>query len=295
MKLDDYLNPNKHIRLMSFPYNFGLIYDFFKPEIYAKLVEHFKQWMVNSGPLGKIGDHQDLFYKAFCATPSLGSMLEWPQNILISEALQQYLCGFFSPELHANQYIILGAHQHKPPSETSWKHTDFNIVSFLKNKQRYPGYLDLWEPTDCRYTDDTADQQIKTVKVCRYIACIYYLNNPDWQMENGGETGIYSGYAHDIPSYAKVAPINNSLFFFEINPLSFHAAQGTTQERNSLIWWYHTSPAYQYFKHQALVAYKEKHFNSEQFEYWSSREKQRWSIVEDPMYDKFEKMYEKKC
>ena len=292
MKLKDYLNPDRQIQLMSFPYHFGLISNFFKLDVYQALVEQFKQWIANAQPLGKIGDHNDLFYKAFCTTPSLKSMFEWPQNIFLSDQLQNYLCGFFSEKHHANQYIILGAHQHKPPSETSWKHTDFNIVSFRKNNKRDSGYLDLWQPTDCIYTDDTEDKQKNTVKVCRYIACIYYLNNPEWKIENGGETGIYSGYMNDIPLIAKVPPINNSLFFFEINPLSFHSAQGTREERNSLIWWYHTSPAYQYFRHQKLISYKEKYFNAEHFEYWCNKEKIRWQITQDPSFEKFEKIYE---
>lgn len=295
MKLSDYLNPEKQIHLTSFPYNFGFIYDFFKPDIYQALVERFNLWIQDGKPLGTIGDHQGLYYPALCATPALDSMLEWPQNVFVSQALQQYLCGFFSThhQEYVNQYMILGAHQHNPPTETSWKHTDFNIVSFLPNKERHQGCLDLWQPTDCQYTNDTLNDQPDCVKVCRYVACIYYLNNDNWAVGDGGETGIYSAFSPDTPLFAKIAPRNNSLLFFEINPLSFHSAQEANKQRNSLIWWYHASPAYQFFKNQALVSYKRQNIDNNAFEYWSSPEKPRWPINNDPLFAKFERMYEK--
>lgn len=296
MELEQYLNPHKRINLMSYPYPFGVIHDFFKPEMYQQLVDAFQLWIPDAEPLGKIGDHDELYYGALCYTPSIQSLLQGPQSLLISKELQNYICQFFSSDKEsvANEYVILGAHQHTPPTETSWKHTDFNIVSFAKNKTAAPGYLNAWEPSDCNYTEDTRDAQPETVKVCRYIACIYYLNNQEWSVKNGGETGIYSGYSDDLPLVGKVAPRNNTLFFFEINPLSYHCAQGTNHERNTFIWWYHASPAYQFFKNQRLLAYKKQHFGENSFEWWGKPDKIRWSVQQDPFYKKFGERYTRK-
>ena len=159
MELEQYLNPHKRINLMSYPYPFGVIHDFFKPEMYQQLVDAFQLWIPDAEPLGKIGDHDELYYGALCYTPSIQSLLQGPQSLLISKELQNYICQFFSSDKEsvANEYVILGAHQHTPPTETSWKHTDFNIVSFAKNKTAAPGYLNAWEPSDCNYTEDTRD------------------------------------------------------------------------------------------------------------------------------------------
>lgn len=288
MNLQNYLNSDKQINLMSSPYRFGVIYNFFKPDIYEQLTVAYRKWMENARPLGAVGEH-DLYYGALCATPSEQDMLSGVQQVLISKQLQAYLCGFFLPPSqahHVNQFIILGAHQHNPPTETSWVHADFNIVSFVEKKVANENCLMMWEPTDCNYTEDSLNDQPNTVKVARYIACIYYLDNAPWQLGDGGETGIYNGFEKDLPLAGKIAPINNCLFFFEITPFSFHCAQGCTRQRNSLIWWYHTSPAYQYFKNKDLIEFKRNFIeNAEDFEWWTKPEKDKWAIELDPLYE----------
>ena len=89
-----------------------------------------------------------------------------------------------------------------------------------------------------------------------------------------------------MPLVGKIAPVNNSLFFFEITPFSFHCAQGCQKKRNSLIWWYHAPPAYQFFKNKSLIDFKRTFLNTtEDFEWWTKPETEKWRIELDPLYN----------
>lgn len=286
MRLSKIISDNHRIRLMSYPYNYAVIENFFNADIYHEFVNQFNILIDGAAILGQVGDHSGHYYSALTKTPPIEVMATDPMRYLVSKELQAYLCGFFGAKV--NEYISFVLHSHPPPSQAGWKHTDFNVTRW----NPATGLIDdsslrMWENGSSYYSNDTADEEPGTRRFVRHMACIYYLNNPGWHENNGGETGVFSAYEKDVPLVARVPPINNSLFFFEVTPYSYHAFLGSQVIRNSFIWWYHTSPAYALKKNLEGVKNKPQPVDGDGFEYWSSRDKTKWSVRNDPEYHRY--------
>jgi hypothetical protein len=287
MQLSDIISDNHQVRLMSYPYNYAIIENFFNAAIYQEFVEQFNALISDARILGQVGDHTEHYYNAYTKTPPIEAMSTDPMRYLVSKELQTYLCGFFGSKV--NDTIAFALHSHPPPSKAGWKHTDFNVVRFNTTTGKIDdASLRMWVNGSSDYADDTAEkEEPNTTRFVRHMACIYYLNNPDWSPNHGGETGIFSAYEKDIPLVAKVPPINNSLFFFEATPYSYHAFVGSQVIRNSFIWWYHTSPAYALKKNQEGVKNKPQPLVGDGFEYWTAPDKSKWSVRNDPEYHRY--------
>jgi Rps23 Pro-64 3,4-dihydroxylase Tpa1-like proline 4-hydroxylase len=82
---------------------------------------------------------------------------------------------------------------------------------------------------------------VRRREAVRAVAVIYYLNNPQWQPGDGGETGLYRTVRDAIEHpVAVVPPLNNSLVAFECTPGSYHTFRSNVRHpRNSVVIWLH--------------------------------------------------------
>lgn len=133
-------------------------------------------------------------------------------------------------------------HSNPQGSRTGWIHTDC-CSAWFDESLCTPGVLTLPPRGRCNYF--TGQAKVAGTSPAEYIRAatmIFYLCNDGWQNGDGGETGIYNA-AHETPdtSVTLIPPINNSLFFFECSPHSFHRFIGNPgRTRNSIILWLHS-------------------------------------------------------
>ena len=275
-----------HVHAMSYPFNYVVLYDFFSKEAYTNLhyfVEHYKH---AGTKIGQVGHDPKNFYEGKNYSPSFRDLQTTKCSFLLSRGLRDFATSFFHTRV--NDYIALGVHSHAAGSPTGWAHSDFNIVSFQKGiVPPTSNSLRMWEPGSCVYTDNSAHNQPNTIKTARHIVCILYVGNEQWNMGDGGETGIFSEYETDRPLISRVPPLNNSLLIFEINPVSAHSFLETKKERNSIIWWYHTSPAYAVHRNRNLIEFKKQYMKQAAFESWIPADVETWDIKNDPQYEHF--------
>lgn len=116
--------------------------------------------------------------------------------------------------------------------------------------QRITGIEELNDTVDmscARYIDGSTllchDDELEG----RRIAYILYLVPKDWNEELGGTLDLFGVDEHNQPNsiVASFTPAWNSLFFFEVNPVSFHqVAEVLTdqKERLSISGWFHGPP-----------------------------------------------------
>ncbi len=271
------------IHAMSYPYNHVVLRHVFNKETYLHLRDLVQKYKNKGQRIGQVGHEERHFYQARNYSPTATELQEMKCSILISKSLRNFIIGFF--DTIVNDYIAVGIHTHKSGSPSGWAHSDLNIVSFKKDLAAFDETsLKLWERGSCSYADDSAYNQPHTIKTARHIACIYYVDNQPWQLGDGGETAIYSEYENDIPIFSKIPPLNNTMLIFEINPVSSHGFLQTKKERNSIIWWYHTSPAYVCKRNQRLSQFKKQYMNGSFFDVWTGPEVLKWSIKSDPEY-----------
>jgi Rps23 Pro-64 3,4-dihydroxylase Tpa1-like proline 4-hydroxylase len=81
----------------------------------------------------------------------------------------------------------------------------------------------------------------------RRIAYILYLVPKDWKEEDGGTLDLFGVDEHNEPNsiVASYTPAWNSLFFFEVNPVSYHQVAevlSADKERLSISGWFHGPP-----------------------------------------------------
>ena len=89
---------------------------------------------------------------------------------------------------------------------------------------------------------------------------------------DGGETGLYSAYQNELPLISRVPPLNNSLLFFEVTPLSYHSFLAANTTRNCFVWWYHTDIKYAFKRNALSVAYRQCYIDDNSFEWWENTE-----------------------
>lgn len=281
LKNHPYISPDIKIERFNSPYNYIVIDNLFKEEIYNSMCELFPKYINRQQkPAGKIGD-SERFYNAL-----IYSMKEEDckggYDFFTSEIWKDFIAETFG--LILNQHTAYSLHFHngspETPSKSGWPHGDIAICSVIDD----PSKKIKIAAHDCIYDEDTEDLQPHTNKVVRQVALLYYFNNKkDLQEGDGGGTGVYTSY--DEKSLVKeVKPINNRIFAFEVCPHSYHGFIGAKFDRSSIVQWFHSSPSYFLYRNLAGMKNRVKN-NLEFFERW--KKGMLWNIEKDPYYFKY--------
>ncbi len=249
----NFLNPAAKVTISSYPFNYMVIEDVFEPVLASNLAYLFRELIVQAKGIGKVGEVGELIYDALNFTPTIKLVKETEISIFASAELREFVSSTFSIRLDEN--FMLGMHRHNPGSRPGWSHTDFAVVSFPNSPTNCNGLRVFHQGNGCNYADDSRDRQPESIKTARAVACLYYTANPEWQLGMEGETGIYADLGKRLVD--RVPPKSNSLFIFEISPISYHGFLGSSKvQRNSYIWWYHSSPGYLLERHARAVELK---------------------------------------
>lgn len=247
------INPDFQLSIASFPFNYAVVEQVFDKGTSQALSIAFQSLIQTGKHIGKVGEVGDLVYDAINVTPTISQILSTPIQQLASQEIKSFVASIFDIVLDEN--LIIGMHQHRPPSKPGWAHTDFAVVSFPNTPPNHNGLRLFSSEHGVNYSDDSRDRQPNSIKTARSIACIYYVGNAKWNAGMGGETGVFLADGKTL--FATVPPRNNSLFLFEISPVSYHAYMGSqTHFRNSYIWWYHSAPGYLLHRHMQPAKYK---------------------------------------
>lgn len=217
------------IEVVADPFPHVIVDEFFKPAVYASLLEEFRA--AQSRGYHKDSAARGVFRKfdidydgyVFSPTPTLDPQiarsvfwsLEW--NRFFSQLFGQYTTFETSVALH----------HHPPGDRTGFVHHDFTDKRFPTDVFLKNGVVPHALP------DQATEGYLKR----RVIALIFFLGNDGWQEGDGGETGLYASDSKTLMK--KVAPINNRMLAFHIGSHSSHAFQGNLQDRNSIIQWFH--------------------------------------------------------
>ncbi len=247
------INPKFQLSIASFPFNYAVIESVFDEGTAHALSIAFQSLILSGKKIGKVGEIGEMVYDAINVTPTVSQILSTPIQHIASQEVKSLVSGLFDIVLDEN--LIIGMHQHQPPSRSGWAHTDFAVVSFPNTPPNHNGLRIFSTEHGVNYSDDSRDRQPNAIKTARSIACIYYIGNAKWNAGMGGETGLFLADGKTL--FATVPPRNNSLFLFEISPVSYHAYMGSqTHYRNSYIWWYHSAPGYLLNRHAHSVKQK---------------------------------------
>lgn len=277
LKQNPYISENVQVNKYSEPYNYCVIDNLFKPEIYQKMCKKSPEYIARQPEaMGKIGD-TGLHYNAIIYSIKEEDCVDG-FDFFVSKFWQEFASKLFDIKL--NQHNALSLHWHKgspeTPSKSGWSHADLSVCSAIDDPSK-----DVKLIGDCNYADDTTDTQPKTTKIMRSIAILYYFNNKEpLESEDGGGTAIYNNY--NISSkVSEVKPINNRVFLFEISPKSYHGFIGAKFDRTAIVHWFHSSPSYIVKRHEKL--FKERYKSGMDFlEYW--KKDNRWPLDMDPDY-----------
>jgi hypothetical protein len=142
-------------------------------------------------------------------------------------------------QVATNPDVQIALHHHAPDSKNGWIHADL-VPGWFIDRPAQDG-VNLPDRL-CNYKNGkTLRPDIPARESARAISVIYFLANPDWVPEHGGETGLYAAQTDPVESPARrIPPRNNSILVFECTPFSFHAfLNNFNVPRNSLIQWLH--------------------------------------------------------
>jgi hypothetical protein len=277
LKSHPYISQHVSINKYSEPYNYYVIDNLLKPEIYEKICKRAPEYIAKQPiPQGQIGD-TGLYYNATIYSITKEDCKDG-FDFFNSKFWKDFTSKLFDIQL--NQHNALSLHWHKGspenPSKSGWSHCDLGICSAIDDP-----LIDVKLLGDCEYADDTINRQKHTTKIMRSIAILYYFNNKEpLEKGDGGGTGIYESYEKDS-IIAEVRPLNNRVFLFEVCPKSFHGFVGAKFDRTAIVHWFHSCPSYIVKRHEKLFRdrYKSK---IDFFEYWKKED--RWSLDMDPEY-----------
>jgi len=273
LKNHPYISQDIKGEKFNLPYNHIIIDNFLKEDIYKSMCELFPKYISKQKQqVGKVSETASTDYNAFIYQPKEEECVNG-YDFFHSEIWKDFMADCFKVIL--NQHNMLSLHFHKGsaenPSKSGWSHKDLALCSVIDDSEKKIKLAGF----DCRYNDDSQDQQPNTTKVARQIAILFYFNNKENLEEgDGGGTGVFGSY--DKNSLIKeVKPVNNRLFAFEVCPTSFHGFIGGKFDRSAIVQWFHSSPAYFFNRHI-------KKMSTEYFERWSKDT--IWNIEKDPQY-----------
>jgi len=240
VRLEDYMQPESFSpTMMTTPYRYVVIDNFFKPEFVEELSVYFNNMLAKG--LGT--DHIDrskfrffdpkIKYDGYVYTVPLGAPA--PLDMFQSVAWNLFFTKLFGKPTTFGTNVAL--HHHPPHDKTGWVHNDYATYVFPQ-KTVLPNGVYISSGELPKGVSVPSMPLIKNFKQKRTIALLYYFNNPEWKEGDGGETGIYSSKSKDSLTVS-VAPVNNRLLAFDISPASFHAFQENMKDRNCLVQWFH--------------------------------------------------------
>jgi len=233
--LADYLQTPRITTMESLPFPHIIADNFFKEEIYEKLLNHFRSVLdrgfSEEDDATKFHPFLDLKgeyeYDGYVYVPrpeeepSLEVFFTLAWNLFFSKTFRQ----------STGWCTSLAYHHHPAGDQTGFVHHDNAFRAFSPHNQLSNGVIFR------ENSKDTASFQ-----EMRAIALLYYLGDNPWKEGDGGETGIYQS-SKESPMKL-VAPKNNRLFAFEISPRSLHAFQENFKPRSSIVQWFH-APVWQ--------------------------------------------------
>jgi hypothetical protein len=214
----------------------------FKPAVYRELETAFATILADRDWPSWPGVRFTRSIPSFDASAiSLDTRVGPPFDVFVSRPWQDLFARLFGIE--PNGYMGGGLHHHAPASKSGWVHSDFNPAWFAAGD----GSEEIVVPRAhlCNYcTGPVPGANVPVREMMRGVAIIYYLNNPEWQPGDGGETGLYRAVTDNVARpVVAVPPVNNSLVAFECSPRSFHSSITNRGPRNSIIVWVHQERA----------------------------------------------------
>jgi len=142
-----------------------------------------------------------------------------------------------SLELDAEAKLDAAIHYHPGGSRAGWSHNDFNPGRFPREAVQDRIFSNA---SNVEYRVRAGEPQSGNGLIyMRKIAAIFYVANPDWSPDHGGETGLYWNGGAGARLVKRIPPVNNSLLLFECSPHSFHGFLGTSRPRGSIVFWLH--------------------------------------------------------
>jgi hypothetical protein len=222
----------------------------FCPEVYGELAAQFKA--VLSLGLSETPDFRRLSRasESFDAyTLDLQLETAGALRVFFSTDWNDMLSRLFDIQVTGD--VICSMHHHVTRSRNGHVHNDLNPGWFPDTSRT----ASAPQSEKCNYkTGGTGRQAAPTRETIRAVSLIYYLNNHNWKVGDGGETGLYDSLYADVncPKIS-IPPINNSLLAFECTPFTYHSfIKNRRHTRNSIIMWLHRP------KSEAILEWGEK-------------------------------------
>jgi hypothetical protein len=161
----------------------------------------------------------------------LDPLLTRPWHDLLARAMR----------INATGHVAVGIHHHRVDSQHGFPHNDLNPGWFLSSPTSDELAIadQAIDYTTGTVLDGTAES--RPVETIRAASVLFYLANPQWEIGDGGGTGLYRSGGDNIERPAAVVPpLNNSLLMFECTPTSYHGfISNHRNPRNSIIMWLH--------------------------------------------------------
>jgi hypothetical protein len=207
--------------------------DVFVPDVYDRLCRNFRETLRVINNAGYLDDH-DIFGATI--TPATAALFE----PLTTRAWHDLIAGLVG--VHATGHVAVGVHHHRAGSADGFPHNDLNLGWFPGSPAS--DCVRLSEPDLVEYTTgQTKVPDVTPVVAVRAVAVMFYLENEEWEVGDGGVTGLYASAANTVNRPALIVPpVNNSLLIFECTPSSWHGFIANRRKpRNSVVMWLHRS------------------------------------------------------
>jgi hypothetical protein len=218
----------KDVAVENEPFPHIVVDDFFKPEIYTVLCNQFNDIKARGLSREKRADYDkfhafDMDYDGYLYIPTPTLDQHSPLRLFFSLEWNNFFSKIFKQFTTFETSFAL--HHHPPGDTTGFVHHDFVDKRFRKNSSLPNGVI----APEMGSAGEMARRRV--------ISLLIYINNPDWQEGDGGETGIYAADGKTL--LTKVPPVNNRLFAFQTSMKSMHAFQANLKDRNCLVQWFH--------------------------------------------------------
>lgn len=162
-------------------------------------------------------------------------------------------------DLELTPEITVQFNHHPVNSRNGTWHTDyvhcFHTEDELNEAGARPWYY------GCDYLGGTrfcSGSDTKILTRVRAASFLYYLDSDDWQVGDGGETGLglHGPFSENVELYKGIAPRSNRLLIFECSPQSFHRMLSNTRiDRSIVIGWLHSTVEYAENRHGVMPGY----------------------------------------
>ena len=202
----------------------------FRPEVAAQIAQAVRRLVDEAAGLRHFGWY-DAYGWSFPPEPG------WPLDLFLGRDWHDLLAAH--AQVPADGWVAGGVHHHPPGTARGFVHNDLNPAYFLGPGPVPPGRTRLPGHSAVSYTHGTVlVEGARPLPTVRSAALLYYTANGSWADGDGGETGLFTTQAADLP-LARVPPLDNSALLFACTPGSFHTFMANRRERNSIIMWLH--------------------------------------------------------